>query len=59
MNKPDYAPQEITITLNAKRLGTPRQARLIGDNELLAVSRSDGKISFSVKPDPVVTVMLK
>ncbi len=59
VDKPDYTAQDVTITLNAKRLDTPRQARLIGSNEVVAVSANDGQISFSIKPDPVASVMLK
>ncbi len=57
--KRDYTAQQVTITLDAKRLGTPRKARLIGSNEVVAVSAKDGKITFSIKPDPVASVMLK
>jgi hypothetical protein len=55
----NYRPQQMEISLAAQRLGRVRQAMLVGSDKALALSETDGRICFTVQPDPVATVVLK
>ncbi len=61
----DYRPAEVTISLNAERLGNPRQCRLCTGGEgahgsrTVKMRRDGGRIRFVVRPDPVASVVLK
>jgi hypothetical protein len=40
-------------------VGKPGAARLLGEDRPVALGRSDGLVSFTVRPDPVASVVLK
>ncbi len=56
-----WQPADVTISLNAERLGNPRLCRLRtgGSSRAVKTRRDGGRISFVLRPDPVASVVLK
>jgi len=49
----------VEISLAAQRRGGVCQAMLVGSDKALTLSEKNGRICFTVRPDPVATVVLK
>jgi hypothetical protein len=56
---PNVAPRQVPICVSAVRLGGPGRALPVGGDAPLAPSRTNGRLSFVVQPDPVASVILK
>jgi len=54
-----YPPRRIEVSLAAQRLGSPKQATLVGSDQPLALSQDAGRINFVVQPAPVSTIVLR
>jgi hypothetical protein len=57
--KIDYQPGELTLSLRTQRLGGVTEARLVGAKESLPSKEEDGFVTFTVRPDPVSSVVLQ
>jgi len=55
----NYQPKLVEISLAAERFGGVRQALLAGNQAPLALARTNGRICFTVSPNPVATIILK
>jgi hypothetical protein len=55
----DYKPVPVEISLAADRVGHPKRITLADDDKAVAVSEENGRIKFTVQPNPVATVVLK
>ncbi len=55
-NAPEFKPGELTVTLDAKHLGNPKNITLVGEPTPLDVQRKDGRIILTLTPNPVATV---
>jgi len=53
------APAEVTLTLDPASLGAPKSATLVPTNAAVPLKPADGKLTLTVKPDPVASVVLK
>jgi hypothetical protein len=58
-DQPRSPARTVMISLNAPRLGNPRQAIQLGADMPLQLTEQDGRISFVVKPDPVASIVLQ
>jgi hypothetical protein len=62
---PGYRPAEVKISLNAQRLGNPRNCSLCEGGPAahgarpVDIKREDGRISLVLRPDPVASVVLQ
>ncbi len=59
---PDYQPAEVTISLDAERLGNPQDCTLCKGGQTaraIEVQRDGGRITFVLRPDPVASVVLQ
>jgi hypothetical protein len=54
-----YEPAEISISLNVERLGAPRNITLAGSEAALAVKQESTRSVFTLRPDPVASVVLR
>lgn len=54
-----YKPQAVEIALARQRVGGMGRATLVGDDRTLTLSEKDGRIHFTVRPDPVATVVMR
>ena len=54
-----FRPSEVQIALHAARLGGPSEARLAGAAEPLHTRRDGGAMTFTVRPDPVASIVLR
>jgi len=50
---------EVQISLRAERLGGPGEARLAGEAEPLPTRRDGAAVTFTVRPDPVASIVLR
>ena len=57
--KIDYQAGELTLSLSSERLGGVTEARLIGAKEPLLLKGENGFVTFTVRPDPVASVVLQ
>jgi hypothetical protein len=55
----DYKPRPVSISMAAQRLGNPRQALLPIADKPLALLTRNGRLSLTVHPDPVATIVFK
>ncbi len=55
----DAAPAEVTLTLDPTRLGSPRSATLVPTNATVPLAQADDRVTLTLKPDPVASVLLK
>ena len=56
---PGSPPRPVTVSLHAARLGNPRQAAQVGSDMPLQLTEQDGRISLTVKPDPIASIVLQ
>lgn len=54
-----YRPKQVTIALDAARLGQPRRATLAGTERPTRLERAGGQIRLVVTPAPVASVVLE
>ncbi len=54
-----YEPAEVSISLETDRLGGLREARLVPGNSALKTAIEDGRMTLTLRPDPVASVLLK
>jgi hypothetical protein len=54
-----FRPNAVQISLHAERLGGPSEIRLAGAAEPLPTRRDGGAITFTVRPDPVASIVLR
>jgi hypothetical protein len=54
-----YEPAEIAISLNVERLGAPRQISLASGESPLDTKQEGAQATFTLRPDPVATVVLR
>ena len=47
----------VPISVLSERLGDPDRARLVGSDQPLVLSRDGRRISFTIEPDPVASVI--
>ena len=52
-----YQSQLIEVSLTARQLGGRCQATLAGSDKVLTLSEKEGRIHFSVQPNPVATIV--
>ncbi len=57
--RPKYAADDVTISLEAERFGGARAATLVGATAPLKTTRDGGRMVFSLRPDPVASVLLR
>ncbi len=55
----NFQPGEVQVSLMADRLGAITEARLVGAAKPLPMRQEDGQITFTVRPDPVASVLLR
>jgi hypothetical protein len=55
----NFQPHEVEVSLAADRLGAITKAQLVGAAEPLPTRQEDGQITFTVRPDPVASVLLR
>lgn len=53
----DYQPADVAVSLEAERFGTVQRAELVGSTVPLATQTDDGRITFTLRPDPVASVV--
>lgn len=56
IDQPGADPRRVPVSLSSARLGSLHRATVVGSDTTLELSREDGRISFIVQPDPVVSV---
>ena len=49
---------KVEITLETKRFGGLREARLVGEEEAIPTRQEGGRLTFVVRPDPVASILL-
>jgi hypothetical protein len=54
-----FRAEDLTLSLHASRLGDVKQAHLVGSGEPLTLKHENGYVTFTVRPDPVASVVLK
>ncbi|NQT13673.1 MAG: hypothetical protein HQ582_13050 [Planctomycetes bacterium] len=54
----DYQPADVALSLEAERFGAFQRAELVGSAAPLAIQTGDGRITFTLRPDPVASVVL-
>ncbi len=57
--KPEYEAAEVTVSLEAARLGGIDRAAPVGGGDPLPISEQEGRVTFTVRPDPVAGVQLE
>jgi len=55
----NYQAKPVQISLATEQFGGVPQAQLVGSQALLALTQAKGRISFTVSPNPVATLVLK
>jgi hypothetical protein len=55
----NYQPAVVEISLAAQQLGGRNQAMLAGGDKALTLSEKEGRLHFTVQPNPVATVVMK
>jgi len=55
----DYQPADVAVSLEAERLGALQRAELVGSAAPLTTQTNDGRITFTLRPDPVASVVLR
>ena len=56
---PKYESADITISLNFERLGAPRKVSLAESGSPISTKQEGAQVSFTLRPDPVATVVLR
>ena len=59
VGRPGVQPAGVTVSLEAGRIGAPTRATLVGDSQPVELKRANGLITFTVRPDPVASVILR
>jgi len=54
-----FRPVEVQISVRAERLGGPGEARLAGAADPLPTRRDGAAMAFTVRPDPVASIVLR
>lgn len=54
-----YEPKTVEVSLARWPLGSRNQAILVGSDQPLTLSEKDGRLTFTVQPNPVATVVFK
>ena len=54
-----FRPGEVQLSLHAERLGGPGEARLVGAADALPTRRDGAAMVFTVRPDPVASIVLR
>jgi hypothetical protein len=54
-----YHPADVTITLDASRLGGVKELGLVGGEGTIKFTRDGNVIRFIVRPDPVASIMIR
>jgi len=52
-------PGDVTISLTAERIGSPKTAALVGDGRAVELKQADGLLTLTLQPDPVASVLLR
>ena len=55
----DYHAGDVELALIGERLGGVKEVRLVGAKDALPLGNEGGLVTFTVKPDPVASVLLK
>ena len=56
---PNHRAADVTISLDLERIGSPRTVTRAADKAPLESRRDNGRITFTVRPDPVASVVLE
>jgi len=56
---PKATPTDVTVSLEMERLGAPRKATRVEDNAPVQTLQNGGLITFTIRPDPVSSVLLE
>jgi hypothetical protein len=55
----DWQAAEVRVSLEPARLGGIESATLVGSDALLPTARENGRVTFTLRPDPVASVVLR
>ena len=56
---PGYQPADVALSLETERFGPLQRAELVGSVAPLATQTGDGRITFTLRPDPVASLVLR